>query len=212
MIKLTVAAALCTFALTGCSSSDDREKLTEKDKADFEQCIALLKERVESLEAKGYQHVVMDLKRLETIKASREYHLTKDAYDASIDQYHRSLASKRRERLAWKGDSEFTGCPHAQIAAAVEKDVTALSSYHINKPIVPIDSAAVRKHESELDRINREVDEAQQSVLEDYRRLAVSHSYTTGSGFRIDQFVMNSGKIVHCKTTISSYGNAVDCN
>lgn len=212
MIAPKAALAFFTlFALVGCSNNG-YERLTEKRKADVEQCIAQLKDRLEILEAKGHRNAAMDLKDRESIRASREYHLTKDLYDASTDRYRRSLESRRLEGLSWNGDPDVKGCALDQLSAAVERDVQSLSRYFVDRPSAPIAPVVSRTQESEYDRMNREIDEAQQGVLDDYRRRAVGHSYTTGPGFRIDQFLMKSGRIVHCKTSISTYGNAVDCN
>ena len=59
---------------------------------------------------------------------------------------------------------------------------------------------------------NREIDAAQDAVIDEYRKQAVDHFSTTGAGhIKVETFVMKDGKSVICTTTIRDGGKAVDC-
>lgn len=62
-----------------------------------------------------------------------------------------------------------------------------------------------------LNRMNREIDGAQEGVIEEYRRKAVSHSVSSSGSVRVDTFKMPNGSLVYCKTTVLDSGKAVSC-
>lgn len=66
--------------------------------------------------------------------------------------------------------------------------------------------------DARLNEMNREIDRAQDGVIDDYRRKAERHLISAGPGPRVDTFVMKNGSIVICKTTITNGGKAVDCH
>jgi hypothetical protein len=64
----------------------------------------------------------------------------------------------------------------------------------------------------ELDKMNKEIDDAINDVMDEYKQKAVKHSVLTGPGPRVDMFIMKNGTVVYCKTTITNAGKAVDCH
>jgi hypothetical protein len=65
----------------------------------------------------------------------------------------------------------------------------------------------------EAEQANREIDRAQEQMLEDYKRRAVSSDTTVlGSGSRVDTFFMPGGKVVMCRTSVRNNARATSCN
>lgn len=71
---------------------------------------------------------------------------------------------------------------------------------------------ANRVREESVDRQNKEIDNAQDDLLNDYKKKSVKHYVSAGAGARVDSFTMKNGKVIICKTTVSDFGKAVDCN
>lgn len=63
-----------------------------------------------------------------------------------------------------------------------------------------------------LDEMNREIDDALNGVIDEYRKKAVRHRVDAGPGPRIDIFEMKDGTVVYCTTTITNAGKAVSCD
>ena len=65
---------------------------------------------------------------------------------------------------------------------------------------------------SGVDAMNKQIDQALDDVIDEYKRKSVSHKIFNGPGPRVDQFVMKDGSVVYCKTTVTDGGRAVDCD
>lgn len=206
--KIGVAVTSAVIALGGCSEGSYLPPLTDSAKSSMEGCIQRLKAHVDALEAKGYDKLDMTSLDVKVLQPGTEYALAREGYLESLERYEKSLRSNKIEKLKWSIYDDFKGCPEEAIPQMLNPDVEARRIYNERN----WEESAPKRQQDALDRMNREIDEAQNDVLEEYRRKAVRHEFTTGPGFRLDQFQMPSGRLVHCKTSISDYGKAVDCN
>lgn len=183
--------ALSLLVLAGCSDPPLRPADLER----VESCVRDLRYQAQFLKSNGAD-------RPDGAQALKtEYEMVVGALNDTERYLAKIKASGKREKFSWAFSTDEKGCPLSEISATMR----------IRKE-KGLDGAPQQSAATDLDRMNREIDAAQNAVLEEYRRKAVEHTFTTGAGIRVDQFVMKSGEIVHCKTSISDYGKAVDCN
>ena len=192
LFALSLAACLTVF-FAGCSDPVLIPGQLEK----FESCVNSLNWHVDFMKSHGYDKIDPNTKD-ETQKIEKdELYLSEIALKETRAYVDRIKKSGKLEKFSWYLNADEKRCPFDTIASITRSNQARVDS---------------SKQEQNLDAMNREIDAAQDSVLEEYRRKAVKHSSTSGAGAKVDTFLMKGGSIVICKTTVTNGGKAVDCH
>lgn len=130
-----------------------------------------------------------------------QYSFVKSALYDTKSYLEAITKSGRRDKFQWQLSADERGCPLDEIDRTI--------SIRRERDLGDQKKAALEKS---IDQMNREIDAAQDAVIDEYRRKAVKHLSDASGHVKVDTFVMKGGNIVICKTTVTNAGKAVSCN
>lgn len=176
--------------LTGCS---DYKTATPRQKIFVDACFDILKSSVDNnTNSKGIKPDKSN--KYDMLRMDKLAELTIALDETKIIVSTLKDNGKLHKKYIPYGDFN---CPYDSITADYDKKYWDLKN---------------EKASENLDAMNKEIDQALNGVIDEYKRKAVKHKIVSGSGPRVDVFVMKDGTIVSCKTTVTDAGKAVDCH
>lgn len=194
MCKLTTGTGLIVVALVlaGCS---DYEPATSSNKREIQQCLNSLQAQIDSIN-KGFSKNKPDPNnKYDAIYMEKQSALSSAIYETST-AYRTATENGELHQDYVDSDGRYI-CSEESIYKEYSNKLFELER----------DTALENANAA-----NKQIDQALVDVIDDYKKKAVEHKVTNSGGLRIDMFVMRSGAVVYCKTTVTDAGKAVDCN
>jgi hypothetical protein len=136
-----------------------------------------------------------------------------DRVETSADVRVASRAARVRDLERLASDLNPDSSSRKEFRAALRKDECRKyafisienPAFYYSHPVV------IREERDSIDRANRQADEAQDALLEEYRRKAVRHRLQSSASGRVDMFEFADGSITVCTTTVRNNARATSC-
>lgn len=152
--------------------------------------------------------------KLSNISSYKKYEYTPyggDPREHAQGEYYQTVKGMHDEMTAFLSNPKafYTDTSTLPFDFKNECKIDRLDSYYDEKMFYIKRDEALKQ----ADAANAEIDKALDDVIDDYKKQAVKHFTSNGgSNIKVDTFILKNGKTVHCKTSITDAGKAVDCN